>query len=52
VKVAGDDTTAPVDHVVVGYGPPPEMLLPLIHGFARSFGALWKQVAARDAVPA
>jgi hypothetical protein len=52
VKVAGDETTAAVDHVVVGYAPPPEMLIPLIHGFARSFGTLWKKVAARDAVPA
>ena len=52
VKVAGDKTTATVDHVVVGYAPPPEMLISLIHGFARSFGTLWKKVAARDAVPA
>jgi CheY-like chemotaxis protein len=52
VKVAGDETTAAVDHVVVGYAPPPEMLIPLIHGFARSFGTLWKKGAARDAVPA
>ena len=52
VDVAADETTAAVQHVVVGYAPPPEMLIPLIHGFARSFGALWKKVAAREAVPA
>jgi CheY-like chemotaxis protein len=52
VKVAGDDTTAAVDHIIEGYARPPEMLVPLIHGFARSFGALWKKVAARESVPA
>lgn len=52
VEVAADETTAAVRHVVVGYAPPPEMLVPLIHSFARSFGALWKKVAAREAVPA
>jgi hypothetical protein len=52
VKIAGDDTTAAVRHVVVGYAPPPEMLIPLIHGFARSFGTLWKKIAARETVPA
>jgi len=52
IKVAGDDTTVAVDHIIVGYAPPPEMLIPLIHGFARSFGALWKKVAAREALPA
>jgi CheY-like chemotaxis protein len=52
VEIAADDTTAAVRHVVAGYAPPPEMLVPLIHSFARSFGALWKKVAAREAVPA
>ena len=52
VEVAADEETAAVRHVVVGYAPPPEMLVPLIHSFARSFGALWKKVAAREAVPA
>ncbi len=52
VEIAADEETAAVRHVVVGYAPPPEMLIPLIHSFARSFGALWKKVAAREAVPA
>ena len=52
VKVAGDDTTAEVEHVVVGYGPPPEMLVPLIHTFARSLGMLWHKTPSRERVPA
>lgn len=51
VEIAGDEETAAARHVIVGYAPPPEMLVPLIHSFARSFGALWKKVAAREAVP-
>jgi len=51
LRVSGDDTTPAVDHIVVGYGPPPEMLIPLIHGFARSFGALWRKVATREGAP-
>jgi len=51
LRVTGDDTTAAVDHIVVGYAPPPEMLMPLIHGFARSFGTLWRKVASREGAP-
>jgi hypothetical protein len=52
VRVAGDDTTSAVEHVVVGYGPPPEMLVPLIHMFARSLGMLWRKTPSREGVPA
>ncbi len=52
VRVAGDDTTAGVDHVVVGYGPPPDMLIPLIATFARSFGMLWHKTPSRSEVAA
>ena len=51
VRVAGDDTTSAVEHVVVGYGPPPEMLVPLIHMFARSLGMLWRKTPSREGVP-
>ena len=52
LRIPGDDTTAAVEHVVVGYGPPPEMLIPLIHTFARSLGMLWQKTASREGVPA
>jgi CheY-like chemotaxis protein len=51
IKVAGDDTTSEVHHVVVGYGPPPEMLIPVIHTFARSFAMLWHKTPSREPVP-
>jgi len=52
LKIAGDDTTSDVEHIVVGYGPPPEMLIPLIHTFARSLAMLWHKTATREQVPA
>ena len=52
LRIAADDTTAEVDHVIVGYGPPPEMLIPLIHNFARSFAMLWHKTPSRATVSA
>ena len=52
LRVAGDDTTSQVEHIVVGYGPPPEMLIPLIHTFARSLGMLWHKTPSRERVAA
>ena len=51
IKIAGDDVTSEVEHVVEGYGPPPEMLVPLIHTFARSFAMLWHKTPSREPVP-
>ena len=50
IKIAGDDVTSEVEHVVEGYGSPPEMLVPLIHTFARSFAMLWHKTRAREPV--
>jgi CheY-like chemotaxis protein len=54
IKVAGSDTCDEVVDIAVGHAPPPEMLIPLMHGFVRSFGALWKRAGATEAeaVPA
>ncbi len=52
VKIVGDAMTADASHVIVGYAPPPEMLIPLIHGFARSLAMLWKKAEAQQPVPA
>jgi CheY-like chemotaxis protein len=52
IKIAGDAMTADAVHVIVGYAPPPEMLIPPIHAFARSLAMLWKKAGAAQAVPA
>ena len=43
VKIAAGPDTEEVYHVVVGYAPPPDMFIPLIYSFAKSFAALWKK---------
>jgi CheY-like chemotaxis protein len=43
VQIAPGPDTAAVSHVVIGYAPPADFAIPLIHGFARSFAALWKK---------
>jgi CheY-like chemotaxis protein len=48
IKVAAGETTDEVVDIAVGHAPPPEMLIPLMHGFVRSFGALWKKAGAES----
>jgi len=48
IKVAASPTTDEVVDIAVGHAPPPEMLIPLMHGFVRSFAALWKRAGAMD----
>ncbi len=43
VKITGGPATSPVSHIVIGYAPPPDFVIPLIYEFAKSFAALWKK---------
>ena len=43
VKIAGGPATSPMSHVVIGYSPPADFVIPLIYEFAKSFAALWKK---------
>jgi CheY-like chemotaxis protein len=51
IKVAGSDTTDEVYDVAVGHAPAPEMLIPVMHTFVRSFAALWKKAGERELEP-
>jgi CheY-like chemotaxis protein len=54
IKVAGTDTTDEVYDVAVGHAPAPEVLIPVMHTFVRSFAGLWKKAGERSSemVPA
>ena len=43
VKIAGDRAISPMSHVVIGYAPPADFVIPLIYGFSKSFAALWQK---------
>ena len=46
IHVAEGPTTSEVFDVAIGHAPAPEMLLPVMHTFARSFASLWKRAGA------
>jgi CheY-like chemotaxis protein len=54
IKVAASDTTDEVYDIAIGHAPAPEMLIPVMHTFVRSFAGLWKKAGERslDAVTA
>jgi CheY-like chemotaxis protein len=43
VKIAGGPATAPVAHVVIGYAPPADFVIPVIYGYAKAIAGLWKK---------
>ena len=49
VQIAPGPETTAVSHVVIGYAPPADFVIPLIHGFIRSFAALWKKASSNGA---
>ena len=51
IKVAASDTTDEVYDIAVGHAPAPEMLIPVMHTFVRSFAALWKKAGERSLEP-
>jgi CheY-like chemotaxis protein len=51
IKVAASDTTEEVYDIAIGHAPPPEMLIPVMHTFVRSFAGLWKKAADRSLEP-
>jgi CheY-like chemotaxis protein len=48
IKIAASDTTDETFDVAVGHAPPPEMLIPVMHTFARSFATLWKKAGVAE----
>ena len=52
IKIAESDATAEVVDVAAGFAEPPEMLIPVMHTFVRSFATLWKKAGARELQPA
>jgi hypothetical protein len=42
IHVAEGPATSEVFDVAVGHAPAPEMLIPVMHTFARSFASLWR----------
>jgi hypothetical protein len=46
IHVAAGPSTSEVVHVALGHAPMPEVLVPLLHTFTRSFASLWMRAAA------
>ncbi len=51
IKVAASDTTDEVYDIAVGHAPAPDMLIPVMHTFVRSFAGLWKKAGERSLEP-
>jgi CheY-like chemotaxis protein len=51
IKVAAGPATDEVYDIAIGHAPAPEVLIPVMHTFVRSFAALWKKAGEREAEP-
>ena len=49
IKVAAGPATDEVYDIAIGHAPAPEVLIPVMHTFVRSFAALWKKAGEREA---